>query len=172
MSEDRPKACHILPRASMPANLKEPVNFKFVYFYDKDAASFIYAASKKNSFKKSSKNPLNGRNIYVNERLPSCEMDLICAADKFGYVTVTKNCTINAVFFDNDGNKKYVAINILEDLKKHKPVFRDPKADLPITKTRASTTFKRGFNALKGDEKAEAKFNSYRPIKKSFSVES
>ena len=44
ISEDRLKAYHILPRASMPANLKESVIIKFVYFYDKDA---IYATSKK-----------------------------------------------------------------------------------------------------------------------------
>ena len=44
MSEDRHKAYHTLPHASMPANLKEPVIVKFVSYYDKDA---IYAATKK-----------------------------------------------------------------------------------------------------------------------------
>ena len=164
MSEDRLKAYHILPRASMPANLKEPVIVKFVYFYDKDA---IYAASKKKSFKNNSKTPLNGKNIYVNERLPSFEMDLKRAIDKLGYVTVTKNCAINVVCLDNDGNTKYVAINNLEDLKNlHNPFFRDPKSDHSITKARASTTFKRAFSALKDDEKAEAMFNSLSPDQK------
>ena len=88
-------------------------------------------------------------------------MDSKLAVDKIGYVTVTKNGTINSVSIDNDGNTKYVAISNLEDLKNlHKPVFRDPKPDLPNTKARASTTFQRGFNALKDDEKAEAMFNS------------
>ena len=158
MSEDRLKAYHILPRASMPANLKEPVIVKLVYFYDKDA---IYANSKKKSFKNNSKNPLNGKNIHVNERLPGFEKDLKRAIDKFGYVTVTKNCAINAVFLNNDGNTKYVAINNLEDIKNlHNLVFRDPKSDLSITKARASTTLNFAFSALKDDEKVEAMFNS------------
>ena len=105
--------------------------------------------------------------MYVHERLPSSEMDLQRAVDKLGYVTVTKNCTINAVCLDNDGNTMYVPINNLEDLKNlHKPVLRDPKPDLPNTKARPSTTFKRGFNVLKDDEKAEAMFNSLSPNQK------
>ena len=121
----------------------------------------------KKSYKNNSKNPLNGKNIYVNERLPSSEMYLKRAIDKLGYVTVTKNCAINAVCLDNDGNTKYDAINNLEDLKNlHNPVFRDPKSDLSITKARAITTFKCAFSALKYDEKAEAMFNSLSPDQK------
>ena len=43
--------------------------------------------------------------------------------DKLGYVTVRKNCAINALCLDNDGNTKYIAINNLEDSKiLHEPV--------------------------------------------------
>ena len=100
MSEDRLKAYHFLPRASMPANFKEPVVVKFVYFYDKND---IYAVSKKKSFKSNSKNPLNGKTIYVIERLPCFEMDSKRAVDKLGYAIGTKNCAINVVCLDNDG---------------------------------------------------------------------
>ena len=163
MSEDRLKACHFLARASMPANLKEPVIVKFVTFMTR----MLFMPPLKKSFKKNSKNPLNGKNFYVKKRLPSFEMDLKLAVDKLGYVTVTKNCTINAVCLDNDCNTKYVAVNNLEDLKKLlKPVFRNPKPDHPDTKARASTTFERGFNVLKDDEKAEAMFNSLSPDQK------
>ena len=48
ISEDRLKAYHILPRASMPTNLNEPIIVKIVYFYDKDAT---YAASKTSHFR-------------------------------------------------------------------------------------------------------------------------
>ena len=110
---------------------------------------------------------MNGKNIYANERLPSFVMDLKRAVDKPGYVTVTKNCAINAVCLDNNGNTKYVAINKLEDLKSlDNPVFRDPKSNLPNTKARATTTFKSAFSALKDDEKAEAMFNSLSPFQK------
>ena len=97
-------------------------------------------------------------------------MDLKPAFDKLGVVIVTKNCAINAVYLDNDGNTKYIAINNLEDLKKlHKTVLRDPKPDLSNTKARASTTFKQGFSALKDDEKLKLCLILCRLIIKSFS---
>ena len=67
LSEDRLKFYHFLPRTSMSTIPKDPVILRFVSFHDKDT---IYAASKKKSFKKNTKNPLNDKNIYVKERLP------------------------------------------------------------------------------------------------------
>ena len=103
----------------------------------------------------------------MNERLPIFEMDLKHAADKLGYLTVIKNCVINAVCLGNDRNTKYAATNNFSDSKNlYNPIFRDPKSDLPNTKARASTNFKRAFIALKDDEKAEAIFNSLSPDQK------
>ena len=100
----------------------------------------------------------------MNGRLPTFGMGLERAVDTLGFVTVTKNCTINAFCVDNDGNIKYVAINNLEDLTNlHEPVFRDPKRDLPNIKACAITTFKRGFGGLNDYEKVEAIFNSLSP---------
>ena len=66
---------------------------------------------------KGAKNTLNQKNIYLNERLPSTELELTKAIDKLCYVTITINSAVCVVCSKFDSSEASTPIQKLDDLK-------------------------------------------------------
>ena len=106
------KACHFLGK--FEAGKKQPpVIVKFIYFGEK---SEIYG---RKSWLAGKKNPINGRSIFLRERLPVHQKQIKEKAEEFGLVTTTLNCEVK-VFENSQGKFTSRAVKTLravEDIK-------------------------------------------------------
>ena len=99
------KACHVLG----PWNndrFPPSVIVKFVYFAEKNE---IYG---RKSWLANKQNHLNGKTIYMNERLPPNQLAIKKYADEKGLVTTSLNCNIK-VFTKNGDKFQPVIVNSL-----------------------------------------------------------
>ena len=98
-----------------------PVILKFVQFHVKDKVykliRLLKADSKNN---RKPVNPVNGKLIYINERLSPIESIIKFAAEDMNYVTSPYKSAVPVPCFapsDPKGiNKKFVRVNSIEDL--------------------------------------------------------
>ena len=98
------KACHLLPRKiQLPNGLMPAVIVKLVYFEEKIQ---VYSQRK---LLKEKKNTLNGKNIYINVRIPPIESMLKSWTDHGNYLTTARNCTVSVLCDDGKGAKKMSA---------------------------------------------------------------
>ena len=154
------KACHLLPgKKQLPYGLMPAVIVKFVYFAEKNQ---VYSQRK---LLKEKKNPLNGKNIYINERLPPIESMLKSWADHRNYVTTTRNCTVSVLCDDGKGAKKFVSVSCEKDIESlENPVKRNTAADIP---RRSNNPFKRNFIDIQDNgEKLAKAYASLSPEQK------
>ena len=85
LNGDNLKAFPILSRSKLlPNDVFQPVVLKLVHFHEK------YDFNSKRKFFKNCVNPLNGENIWLNERLPSVEALLKQYADELNLITAAK----------------------------------------------------------------------------------
>ena len=137
------KAYHLLPRPYLPDNLMLPIIIKFVYFNDKDR---VFAARK---LLKKVKNTINGKNIYINERLPSFDNQLQKDAEALNYITTTRNCIVSVLCEKADGTKLFIPIKSAEDLK----ALRNPvERPANLYGSAPETAAKRKCSVIKNDE--------------------
>ena len=98
------KACHFLGKL-MGVAKPPPVIVKFVYFHDKDA---VYAARK---MLKGQKNPVNGKSIFIYERLPKHDLEIKQLADSKDMIVSTHNCQVAVLTKGVDGSTRYYNVN-------------------------------------------------------------
>ena len=88
---------YILPKGKLlPNDMFQTVILKFVHFHEK--ADF----RTNGSCRKYCVNPLNGKNIWLKERLPSVEALLKQYTDEMNLITATKNCNVSVLCHDNE----------------------------------------------------------------------
>ena len=113
ITESRLKAFHILPGPGpLLNNLMPSIIVKSVHFNDKIE---IY---KNRRMLKTLKNDLNGKNIWMKERLPPLHMFTKKLAENKNLITVTNNCQVSVLCKGTNGNNKYVKVNDAIDLEK------------------------------------------------------
>ena len=119
LTENRIKACHILP-GTANGDQYDSVICKFVYFDEKDR---VFGARRK---LKTAKNSLNKKPIFLNERLPKFEAELRAEANRQGFITSTKNCSVSVLVKRNNNDTGYHNINQISDLENVKnPIKRE-----------------------------------------------
>ena len=101
------KACHYLGKSQ--SQLFPPaIIVKFVYFHEK--AEILgrksWLAGKSNS--------LNGKGIYIKERLPRVQKEIQAHADSLGLITTTYNCDVKVFKKDDNGFFKTVTVNSIK----------------------------------------------------------
>lgn len=97
------KACHPLGRGK---GIYPPaIIIKFIFFSDKNE---IYA---RRSMLGKCKNPINQKPIYIKERLPRRDMDLLKEAKERKMIVTTKNCQVKIFCKDNEGNSCAIPID-------------------------------------------------------------
>ena len=107
LKEENLKAFHVLPtRRNLPDNLMPPVILKFIYFREKETAyrqrKLLKPDPKENYYPK---NPINNKQIYLNERLPAIENMIKKYAEEKNYITSTNKCVVSVLCLDpNDPN--------------------------------------------------------------------
>ena len=83
---------------------------KFLYFDDKNN---VY--SKRWHFKKKN-NPINRKNIYINEPLPEIEARTAHEAKKRDMIVSIHNCVVSVLAENCINKQKFMRVNELEDL--------------------------------------------------------
>ena len=96
----------------LPHNLMPSVIVKFVHFDNKHKVYMARRLIAKTS------NPLNGKKIYINERLPPLEARLRDEVSKMGYLTSSNNCVVSIKFAKHDGRTGYAPIKHINDCEK------------------------------------------------------
>ena len=91
------KACHVLGKWK-DTNSPPGVIIKFLYYGEKNE---IFG---RKSWLAGIRNPLNGRPIFMKERLPPLQREIKKEADQLGLITTTMNCDVK-VFKKSDDNK-------------------------------------------------------------------
>ena len=107
------KACHVLPGDTgifLPS-----VICKFIYFEDKTQVWKNRSALRKKV------NPINQKFIILNETLPKADAEIKATAVRMGLETVTNNCIVSVAVTGENGSKKYMKVNSLDDLNKLEP---------------------------------------------------
>ena len=66
-------------------------------------------------------NPINQKFIILNEILPKANAEIKATAVRMGLETVTNNCIVSVAFTGENGSKKYMKVNSLDDLNKLEP---------------------------------------------------
>ena len=66
-------------------------------------------------------NPINQKIIILNETLPKADTEIKATAVRMGLETVTNNCIVSVAITGENGSKKYMKVNSLDDLKKLEP---------------------------------------------------
>ena len=155
--ESELKAYHILPsRSELPDNLMPSVIIRFIKFAQKDLVykqRKLLRADAKNNFYP--KNHLNGKFVYINERLPPIETLIKRLSEEMGYITSSYKCNISVLCCDNidpTGNKKtFVQVRNIDDIYKlQKPVIRNGFVNNVESRNATSTSakpFERNFKA-------------------------
>ena len=62
---------------------------------------------------KTLKNDLNGKNIWMKERLPPLDMFIKKLAENKNLITVTNNCQVSVLCKGTNGNNKYVKVPVM-----------------------------------------------------------
>ena len=107
------KACHLLSKWD---NIKKPpaVIVKFIYFHEKDA---IFARKCKLA---RARNPENCQPIFMKERLPKAQKDLVKDVKSEGLVFTTTNCQVKVFTKHKTGTYKSVVVKNNDALQKIK----------------------------------------------------
>ena len=106
------KAFHILPNKYLDRNIMPSVIIKFIYFNDKFEA---YKNRRKLKYD-DHKNPINGKTIWVKERLPPLDAYVKRLAESRGFVTTTHNCAVSVVCDTSSGRQRFIQVNNEKDL--------------------------------------------------------
>ena len=110
--ESRQKAYHIMPGFdSLPYGLMPSVIVKFVMFDDKhqDFAS-RWKLNKQ-------MNPLNGKKMYIIERLPTMEAKLRQSLSDMGYITSSNKCVVSVKCLKDNRNNTYVPVKNVNEVQ-------------------------------------------------------
>ena len=91
---------------------------KFLYFDDKNN---VY--SKRWHLKKKN-NPINRKNIYINEPLPEIEASIANEAKKRDMIVSTHNYVVSVLVENGINKPKFTRVNELEDLDRVKAIKR------------------------------------------------
>ena len=91
---------------------------KFLYFDDKNN---VY--SKRWHLKKKN-NPINRKNIYINELLPEIEASIANEAKKRDMIVSTHNCVVSVLVENGINKPKFMRVNQLEDLDRVEAIKR------------------------------------------------
>ena len=105
------KACHIVP-GQLKYNNMPTVICKFIYFADQKE---IF---KKRRALRNKKNAINGNNVYINEPLPECEVQIKAEATKCNLITTTHNCVVSVLVENNEQKPQFVRVNEIGELDK------------------------------------------------------
>ena len=62
-------------------------------------------------------NPLNGKKIYINERLPTMEAKLSQFLSDMGYITSSNNCVVSDKWLKDNGNTTYVPVKNVNEIQ-------------------------------------------------------
>ena len=96
------KACHVLGRGQK--NTPPAIIVEFVYFHEKNE---IYSRKK---MLWGVINKMNGRQMFIKERLPPKDKELQVYANDRNLVTRTRNCQVQ-ILIDNKGIRKSIDVN-------------------------------------------------------------
>ena len=96
------KACHVLGRGQK--NTPPAIIVKFVYFHEKNE---IYSRKK---MLWGVINKMNGRQMFIKERLPPKDKELQVYANDRNLVTRTQNCQVQ-LLIENNGIRKSIDVN-------------------------------------------------------------
>ena len=99
------KACHPLPtRKDSGKNV--PINLKFVYFSDTDE---IFGRWRMLSGQKG----VQGKRLFINERLPKSDMEIKRKCDNMNLITTTHNCQVKVFCQRPNGSFYFQSVNSL-----------------------------------------------------------
>ena len=136
------KACHILPNTGNAMQLPSVI-CKFLYFDDKNN---VY--SKRWHLKKKN-NPINRKNIDINEPLPEIEASIANEAKTRDMIVSTHNCVMSVLVENRINKPKFMRANELEDLDRVKATkkenYNDEKLDWRSEENIKSPPKKRQF---------------------------
>ena len=110
LNGDKLESFYILPRTKLlPNDVFQPVRLKIVHFHKKDD---FY-----NKWKllKNCLNPLNRKNIWLNEPLLSVEAFLKQYADELNLITATKNCNASILCYVGD-REVFLPVKTIKDI--------------------------------------------------------
>ena len=110
--ESRLKVYHFMPGFdSLPYGLMPSVIVKFVMFDNKHQ---VYASRWKLNKKR---NPLNGKKMYINERLPTMEAKLRQSLSDLGYINLSNNSLVSIKGLKDNGNTTYVLVKNVNEVQ-------------------------------------------------------
>ena len=107
------KACHVLGRGQL--NYPPAVIVKFIYFHEKNE---IYGRKK---MLIGVKNWMNGKQIFIKERLPPKDKELQVYANEQNLVTRTQNCQVQ-LLVEKDGIRKNIDVNSRKTIDDSLPI--------------------------------------------------
>ena len=114
---------------------------------------------------KTLKNDLNGKNIWMKERLPPLDMFIKKLAENKNLITVTNNCQVSVLCNGTNGNNKYVNVNDAIDLEKlQNPVMAN--RDRTGANANASTNKRMHREILTDEERVLRLYASLSPEQK------
>ena len=107
------KACHVLGRGQL--NYPPAVIVKFIYFHEKNE---IYGRKK---MLIGVKHWMNGKQIFIKERLPPKDKELQVYANEQNPVTRTQNCQVQ-LLVEKDGIRKNIVVNSRKTIDDSLPI--------------------------------------------------
>ena len=136
------KACHQLGPGS--SNRPAAVIVKFIFFDEKNET---YG---RKSWLANQKNPINGRKIFLRERLPPCQKEILDHALKENLITSTINCQIKVFRKDEEGKFKSVLVKskkAVDDIKqvavkkipRQQPITTNASGKTPLPESSVQT---------------------------------
>ena len=145
---------------SLPYGLMPLVIVKFVLFDDRHQ---VYASRWKLN---KQMNPLNGKKMYINERLPTMEAKLRQSLSDMGYITSSNNCVVAVKCLKDNGNSTYVPVKNVNEVQALKNPMKQNNSS-GIAKQR--TNNKRTAQQVSDDERISRLYASLSPdMKKQF----
>ena len=110
LNEDRTKAFHFMPGTG-GLGLFASMIVQFIYFKEKN---WVYSCRHKLN---QGKNQVNGKNIFLNERILIFEAQIKAEASKKGFFTSTKNCSVSVLVKKSDNSTSNVTVNDIQELE-------------------------------------------------------
>ena len=117
------KACHVLPNTGNAMQLPSVI-CKLLYFDDKNN---VY--SKRWHLKKKN-NPINRKNIYINEPLPEIENGIANETKKGKMIVSTHNCVVSVLVENGINKPNFMRVNELEDLDRVNAIKKNKTATM------------------------------------------
>lgn len=102
------KAAHPINKGKAP--YPPTVIVKFIYF---DMKNELYS---RRSWLAGRLNPKNSKPVFIKERLPKKDMEILIQAKEKGYITTTSNCQVKVFCKTSDGQKQSVPVNSIRAL--------------------------------------------------------